>query len=91
MSNIKFGTDGWRAIIDKDFTPENVSQVIGAFADIYTTLPEAGKPIVIGYDRRAKSAESAQLAAEILSGNNIGVLLSNNFCPTPCVSWMVKT
>jgi len=35
MSSIKFGTDGWRAIIGKDFIPENISKVIQAFADIF--------------------------------------------------------
>lgn len=85
--NIKFGTDGWRAVIGEDFTPENVSKVIQAFADVYPTLPKAGKPVVVGYDRRAKSKESAQLAAEILTGNGIKTILSDQFCPTPCVSW----
>lgn len=88
MTAIKFGTDGWRAVIGKDFTPENVGRVIQAFADIYPDLPEAGRPIVIGYDRRAQSKESAQLTAEVLTGNNIKAYLSEQFCPTPCVSWM---
>lgn len=89
MSSIKFGTDGWRAVIGKDFIPENIGQVIQAFADIYESLPHTGGPIVIGYDRRAKSRESAKLVAEILTGNNIRVILSKQFCPTPCVSWTV--
>ncbi len=90
MSKIKFGTDGWRAIIGKDFIPENISQVIQAFADIYPNLREAGKPIYIGYDRRGQSRESAELAARVLVGNGIKTYLSDNFCPTPCVSWYVK-
>jgi len=57
MYQIKFGTDGWRAIIGETFVPENIKKVIQAFADIYPTLPEAGKPVVIGYDRRNQSPE----------------------------------
>lgn len=91
MSTIKFGTDGWRAVIGEDFIPENISAVIQAFADIYPNLPEAGKPVYIGYDRRAQSRESAELIAKVLVGNNIKAILSNGFCPTPCVSWHVKT
>lgn len=89
MSNIKFGTDGWRAVIGEDFIPENVCKVIQAFADIYPNLPQAGKPIFIGYDRRARSQESANLAAEVLTSNNIKTYVAKQFCPTPCVSWNV--
>ncbi|OGQ48275.1 MAG: hypothetical protein A3I09_03700 [Deltaproteobacteria bacterium RIFCSPLOWO2_02_FULL_47_10] len=91
MSTIRFGTDGWRAVIGEDFIPENIAQVIQAFADIYPSLPEAGRPVYIGYDRRAQSKESAELIARGLVANNIRTVLSNNFCPTPCVSWHVKT
>ncbi|MDO8526385.1 MAG: phosphoglucomutase/phosphomannomutase family protein [Deltaproteobacteria bacterium] len=87
---IRFGTDGWRAVIGEDFIPENISQVIQAFADLYPTLPECGGPVIIGYDRRNQSKESAELIATILLGNHIPVWFSKDFCPTPCVSWMVK-
>ncbi len=90
MTNIKFGTDGWRAVIGEDFIPENITQVIQAFADIYPNLPEAGKPIYIGYDRRAQSRESAELIASVLVANGIKTILAKGFCPTPCVSWHVK-
>ncbi len=91
MANIKFGTDGWRAIIGEDFIPENIIQVIQAFADIYPRLPEAGKPVYIGYDRRSRSKESAELIAQVLIANGIETRLATQFCPTPCVSWHVKT
>ncbi|MDP2599609.1 MAG: phosphoglucomutase/phosphomannomutase family protein [Deltaproteobacteria bacterium] len=87
---IRFGTDGWRAVIGEDFTPENVAIVAQAFADVYATLPENGKPVVIGYDRRNKSKESAELIASVLLGNLITVWLTEDYCPTPCVSWTVK-
>jgi len=90
MGEIKFGTDGWRAVIGEDFTEENVSAVIQAFCDIYPDLPEYGRPVVVGYDRRRMSKEAAELAASILTGNGIKTMLSEDFCPTPCVSWMVK-
>lgn len=88
---IRFGTDGWRAVIGEDFNEENVAQVAQAFADIYPTLAEAGAPVVVGYDRRLKSKESAELISKVLLGNGIPVLLSDDFCPTPAVSWTVKS
>jgi phosphomannomutase len=91
MTHIKFGTDGWRAVVGEDFVPLNIKKVIQSFADLYTTMPEAGKPVVIGYDRRNQSPESAEIIASVLLGNNIPTMLSETFCPTPTVSWLVKT
>ncbi|MDO8494343.1 MAG: phosphoglucomutase/phosphomannomutase family protein [Deltaproteobacteria bacterium] len=88
--SIRFGTDGWRAVIGKDFTPENIATVIQAFADIYPTLPEKGRAVIVGFDRRNQSKESAELVARVLTANGIPTLLSKVYCPTPCVSWMVK-
>lgn len=89
MSNIKFGTDGWRAIIDKDFIPSNIAKVIQAFCDL--NQASSNKVIYIGFDRRRNSKESANLVAEILAANGFKVHLSDDFCPTPCISWLVKT
>lgn len=88
---IQFGTDGWRAVIGRDFTPENVAQVAQGFSNIYPSLPEAGRPVYVGYDRRRQSCESAENIARVLLGNGIAVRLSSQYCPTPCVSWLVKT
>ncbi len=90
MATIKFGTDGWRAVIGEDFIPENIGKVIQAFCDVYPTLPDAGKPVVIGYDRRNQSPQAAKQIASILLGNGIETVLCNTFCPTPTISWYVK-
>ncbi len=90
MDTIKFGTDGWRAIVGKDFIPKNIERVIQAFADLYPDLPDTGKPVVIGYDRRNQSPEAAKQVAQILLGNNITTVLSNTYCPTPTVSWHTR-
>lgn len=90
MTVIKFGTDGWRAVIGEDFVKENIEKVIQAFADLYPNLPEAGRPVAIGYDRRNKSRETALMIASVLVGNNIKTIVSETYCPTPTVSWYVK-
>lgn len=100
---IKFGTDGWRAVIDEDFTLENVEKVIQAFCDSPLTRPdvrrdtlslqgrgENGRKIILGYDRRLKSEEAAVRTVEVLAGNGFQVEISDQYCPTPCISWMVK-
>lgn len=90
MVAIKFGTDGWRAVVGDDFIPQNIMKVTQAFADLYPKLPEAGKPVAIGYDCRMRSPEAAEEIASVLLGNGIPVILGKSFCPTPTVSWYVK-
>ncbi len=86
--SIKFGTDGWRAIIAKDFTFENLSKIAQAHAD--HLKEKNGKKVVIGYDTRFMSEEFAKLVAEIFSSNDFNVILSNRYCSTPALSLAVK-
>lgn len=93
MSKIKFGTDGWRALMSTEFTFENVEKVVQAFADhLNAELRKKGRPrgrVAVGYDWRRNSENFARLAAEILSGNGIDVVLSTKACPTPAVSYVI--
>lgn len=92
MAKIKFGTDGWRAVISEDFTFENVSRVAQATATYWKANLVAGtnQQAVVGYDRRFLSNEFAQRTAEILAGNGFIVTLTDRPTPTPAVSWAVK-
>src|SRR5438067_1522049 len=92
MSQIKFGTDGWRAVIAEDFTFANVERVTQAAADYWLANPVAGAEpkIIIGYDRRFLSNEFAQRAAEVFAGNGFQVILTPEPTPTPSVSFAVK-
>lgn len=92
MSTIKFGTDGWRAVIAEDFTFANVERVAQATADFWKTNPIAGTEMkaIVGYDRRFLSNEFALRTAEILAGNGFQVTLTSEPTPTPAVSYMVK-
>ncbi len=88
---IKFGTDGWRAIISQDFTFENVRIASQAVADHFVGAGLKPAPtFVIGYDWRFLSEKYAELAAEVLAGNGIRVLLSDKAVPTPLVSFAIK-
>jgi phosphomannomutase len=92
MSQIKFGTDGWRAVIAEDFTFANVARVAQATADYWHANPVSGtkREIVIGYDRRFLSGEFARCAAEVFAGNKFRVTLTPEPTPTPSVSFAVK-
>ena len=92
MSQIKFGTDGWRAVISEDFTFANVERVAQAAADFWNGNPVAGaeRKAVVGYDRRFLSDQFAARTAEILAGNGFQVTLTSVPTPTPAVSFSVK-
>jgi phosphomannomutase len=94
---IRFGTDGWRAVIADEFTFENVERVAQAYADFVNQPPPADnaeshtrKQVVVGYDRRFLSEHFAARAAEVLAGNEIEVSLFDGDVPTPLVSWAVR-
>ena len=76
---IKFGTDGWRALMTTDFTIEYVAIVAQAYADyLKESFPgNAPAKIVIGYDFRRNSEIFAKRFAEVLVGNRVTVLLSD--------------
>ena len=93
MGRIKFGTDGWRAVIAEGFTFTNVERVAQATADYWNANPIAGtqKRAVVGFDRRFLSDQFAQRVAEILAGNGWQLTLTSAPTPTPAVSLAVKT
>lgn len=86
MSEIKFGTDGWRGIISQDFTFHNVKITAQAIADYLGS----GKNAAIGYDTRFMSKDYARLVGGVLSGNGINVTISDSPTPTPMLSYFVK-
>ena len=89
LAQIKFGTDGWRAIIAREFTFANVERVAQAYADYLAQ--QAEKPfVVVGFDRRFLSEQFARCAAEIMAGNGFGLALFSEAQPTPLISWAVK-
>jgi phosphomannomutase len=92
MAQIKFGTDGWRAIIAEDFTFKNVERVAQATADYWKAHPVPGteKRVIVGYDRRFLSNEFARTTADVMRANGFNVLLTSQPTPTPAVSYVVK-
>ena len=91
MGSIKFGTDGWRAVIAEDFTFANLDRVAQATADFWKANPVPGTlpKAVVGYDRRFLSDQFAARVAEILAGNGFTVTLTTTPTPTPAVSLAV--
>jgi phosphomannomutase len=85
MEKIKFGTDGWRAIIAKDFTVDNVARVAEATAQ-WLLNNYKNPSAVVGYDIRFGGELFAKTVAKILANRSVKVFLSKNFVSTPMVS-----
>lgn len=90
MTDIKFGTDGWRGLIADDFTFANVRRVAGAIASYVLKHEDPTRGVIVGYDTRFLSDSLARIVAEIVAGAGIPVRLSNDYVPTPAVSYNVK-
>ncbi len=90
MTKIKFGTDGWRAIIAQEYTVDNVKRVAEATA---LWLKNRGEnQVVIGHDTRFGGQMFAETASRVMGAHNIKVLLAKGFVSTPMVSLgVVKT
>lgn len=85
MTSIKFGTDGWRAIIAKDYTVDNVARVAEATAQ--WLLKNFDQPsVVIGHDPRFGGELFAETTTKILAKHGIKVWLAKGFVSTPMVS-----
>ena len=67
---IKFGTGGFRDIMNDNFNKENVRKITQAIANIIKKN-KITTPVVIGYDRRFMSDIIATWVIEVLAGNNI--------------------
>lgn len=85
MSSIRFGTDGWRAIIGLDFTYANLYRIATAFSRY--AAKEANKKIIIGHDTRYEGESFARFVAQILIDNGLEPILSNKAVPTPVISF----
>jgi phosphomannomutase len=88
-SEIKFGTDGWRAIIGEDFTFDNVRVCGQSVAQYLDESGMASRGLIVGYDTRFASEDFAAAVAEVVAANGIKVFLCDRATPTPTVSWAV--
>lgn len=86
MSTIKFGTDGWRAVIADQYTFSNVARVAAATARWIKDSGISQNGVVVGFDARFQSEAFAKLAARIMAHEGLHVRFSDNICPTPAVS-----
>jgi phosphomannomutase len=89
MTEIRFGTDGWRGVIADDFTFANVRLVARAIGRRVRAEAGAGARVLVGHDTRFLAGEFARAAAESLAREDLAVGLTSRFAPTPAFSYAV--
>jgi alpha-D-glucose phosphate-specific phosphoglucomutase len=98
MATIKFGTSGWREIIARDFTFDNVKLATQGIADYLKSelarpdSPIQGRPpvVILGHDTRFLGPEFSLAAAEVLAANGIEPLLCDRDTPTPVIAHTIR-
>src|SRR6516164_4700720 len=92
---IKFGTSGWRGMIARDFTFDNVRLGKQGIADYLNATDATGpggvsKVVILGYDTRFLGREYALAVAEVLARNGFNPLLCNRDTPTPVIAHTIR-
>lgn len=87
---IKFGTDGWRAVIADQYTFENLARVADATASWIIEKKPAENGVVIGYDSRFLSSDFARFTARVIASRGLHVRICDEITPTPAVSWAAR-
>ncbi|MDW8321529.1 MAG: phosphoglucomutase/phosphomannomutase family protein [Armatimonadota bacterium] len=88
--SIKFGTDGWRAVMAREFTFDNVALVAQAIASYVRAQGNAERGVVIGYDARLLSDLFADLIADVLTANGIPAFVTDRDTPTPVTVYTIR-
>ena len=91
MANIKFGTSGWRGLIARDFTFENVRLATQGIAEYLIEAPSSkSKTVIMGYDTRFLGREFSLAAAEVLAAAGFQPLLTDRDAPTPVIAHTIR-
>src|SRR5437899_377072 len=90
VTEIRFGTDGWRGVIAEDFTFANASIVAHAIARYVVRGEDARKGMIVGYDHRYASDTCASAVSEVIRAGETTVWFEEKPCPTPAISYLVR-
>jgi phosphoglucomutase len=89
LTQIKFGTSGWRAVMAEEFTFANVKRAVGGIARYVASQKPKGARVIVGRDPRFLGETFCSMAAEILSAQGIAPLVVAEPAPTPAFAHAV--
>ena len=84
---IRFGTDGWRAVVGEDYTFANVRLCAQGTASLMLEQGLASRGLIVGYDTRFASEDFAAAVAEVSTANGVTTFLCDKAAPTPVISY----
>jgi len=89
LTQIKFGTSGWRAVMAEEFTFANVRRAVGGIARYVAAQKKQGARVMVGRDPRFLGETFCAMAAEILEGHGITPVMVTEPAPTPAFAYAV--
>jgi alpha-D-glucose phosphate-specific phosphoglucomutase len=89
LTQIKFGTSGWRAVMAEEFTFANVRRAVGGIARYVASQKPKGARVIVGRDPRFLGETFCSMAAEILAVHGITPLVVAEPAPTPAFAHAV--
>ena len=89
LTQIRFGTSGWRAVMAEEFTFANVRRAVGGIARYVAAHKPQGARVIVGRDPRFLGETFCSMAAEILSAQGIVPLIVAEPAPTPAFAYAV--
>ena len=90
LTQIKFGTSGWRAVMAEEFTFANVRRALGGIARYVAGQKQLGARVIVGRDPRFLGETFCSMAAEILATHGITPLVVAEPAPTPAFAYAVS-
>jgi phosphoglucomutase len=89
LTQIRFGTSGWRAVVAEEFTFANVQRAVGGIARYVSAQKRKGARVIVGRDPRFLGETFVNMAADILAFQGITPLVAADPAPTPALSHAV--
>jgi len=89
LTQIKFGTSGWRAVMAEEFTFANVRRAVGGIALYVASQKPRGARVIVGRDPRFLGETFCSMAAEILAAHSITPVVVAEPAPTPAFAHAV--
>ena len=91
LTQIKFGTSGWRAVMAEEFTFANVRRAVGGIARYVVSQKRKGARVIVGRDPRFLGETFVGMATDILAAQGITPLVVDDPAPTPALAYAVIT
>jgi len=89
MTEIKFGTSGWRAVVAEDFTLANIRRAVAGIAQ-YVAAQGGAKTVLVGRDPRFLGETFVAEAARVLAAHGVTPLVIPEPAPTPAIAYAVR-